>query len=167
MLLLALAATFLFQGIAQPGDLQRTIGTALVGATLLLALYAGEIPPRRLGYAAVLVVVVVVGVIVGAIAGKGPTVIALAALANALLVALAPPAVVVGVLRNIRASGAVTLTVVAGVLCLYLLVGMFFASIYTALQGLDTAPFFANGATATSARSVYFSFVALATLGYG
>jgi hypothetical protein len=71
------------------------------------------------------------------------------------------------VLRNLRATGAVTLTVVAGVLCFYLLVGLFFAFIYTAIQNIDSAPFFANGVSATSARSVYFSFVTLATLGYG
>jgi hypothetical protein len=61
----------------------------------------------------------------------------------------------------------VTVTVVAGVLCLYLLVGLLFAFVYVAIQNLGGAPFFANGSAATSARSVYFSFVTLATLGYG
>jgi hypothetical protein len=40
MLLLALSATFFFEGVAEPGDLQRAVGTVLVGATLMLALYA-------------------------------------------------------------------------------------------------------------------------------
>ena len=37
MLLLSLFATFFFAGIAEPGYLQRVIGTVLVGATLTLA----------------------------------------------------------------------------------------------------------------------------------
>ena len=56
---------------------------------------------------------------------------------------------------------------VAGVLCLYLLVGLFFAFTYTAVQNLGGAPFFANGAAAASSRSLYFSFVTMTTVGYG
>jgi hypothetical protein len=167
MLLVALLATFLFEGIAQPGDLERVIGTVLVGATLMLALYAGEMPPRRMRIASVIILVVVVGVVVASLASNGRTVIGLVAIANGLLVVCAPPVVVLGVLRNLRATGSVTVTVVAGVLCFYLLVGMFFAFAYTAIQYLGGAPFFAGGSAATSARSVYFSFVTLSTLGYG
>ena len=100
-------------------------------------------------------------------AGKGSTVERIAAIANGLLIALAPPAVIAGIYGNLRATGVVTLTVVAGVLCLYLLVGMFFAFVYVAMQNLGGAPFFASGAAATSSRSLYFSFVTLATVGYG
>ena len=167
MLLLALFATFFFGGIAQPGELQRVIGTILVGTTLMLALYAAEMPPRRMRIAVAIVLAVVIGVVILSVAGKGRTAIGIAAIANALLVMLAPPAVAIGLLRNLRTTGTVTITVVAGVLCLYLLLGLFFAFIYTAIQNLGGAPFFANGAAATSDRSVYFSFVTLATLGYG
>jgi ion channel len=167
MLLLALFATFFFGGIATPGDLQRVIGTILVGATLLLALYAAEIPARRMRVASAVIVATVVGVVIASLAGEGRTAVGIGAIANALLVAFAPPAVVIGVSRNLRATGSVTITVVAGALCLYLLLGLFFAFTYTAVQNLGGAPFFANGAAATSDRSVYFSFVTLATLGYG
>lgn len=167
VLLLALAVTFFFEGVAGEGDLQRVFGTVLVGATLMLALYAGEVPARRLRVAGVVVTAIVLGVIIASVAGKGSTLDGIAAVANGLLVALAPPAVIVGVYRNLRARGAVTLTVVAGVLCLYLLVGLFFAFAYVAIQNLGGAPFFANGAAATSSRSLYFSFVTITTVGYG
>ena len=65
------------------------------------------------------------------------------------------------------ATGTVTVPVVAGVLCLYLLVGLFFAFTYVAVQNLGGAPFFANGDAATSPRSLYFSFVTMTTVGYG
>ena len=167
MLLLALGATFFFEGVAQPGDLQRAVGTVLIGVTLMLALYAAELPRRLLRVAAALILLIVVGVVIASVAGKGTTVAGIAAIANGLLVAVAPPAVVIGVLRNLRATGTVTVTVVAGVLCLYMLVGLFFAFTYIAIQNLGGAPFFSNGATATSSRSVYFSFITMTTVGYG
>ena len=63
--------------------------------------------------------------------------------------------------------GTVTVIVLAGVLSLYLLLGLLFAFIYVAIQNLGGAPFFANGAAATSTRSLYFSFVTMTTVGYG
>ena len=167
MLLLALGATFFFEGVAEPGDLQRAVGTVLVGATLMLALYAAELPKRHLRIAAAGILTIVVGVVIASVAEKGTTVTGIAAIANGLLVALAPPAVVTGLLRILRATGTVTVTVVAGVLCLYLLVGLLFAFTYTAVQNLGGAPSFANGDPATSTRSVYFSFVTMTTVGYG
>ncbi len=167
MLLLALGITFIFDGVAEPGDVQRAIGTILVGGTLMLALYAAEISTRVLRLAAALVLAIVTGVLIASLAGKGTTVAGIAAIANGLLIAVAPVAVVMGVLRNLRASGAVTVTTVVGVLCLYLLLGLFFGFAYIAIENLGGAPFFANGDAATSARAVYFSFVTMTTVGYG
>ncbi len=168
MLFLALCATFFFEGVAEPGDVQRVVGTALIGASLMLALYAAEVPSRRLGVAAAFVLTLVLGVLIASAAGDLATVTGLTAIAKALLVALAPAAVVTGVVRDLRATGgAVTITVVAGVLCFYLLAGLFFAYLYTAIQNLGGAPFFANGDAATSSRAVYFSFTTITTVGYG
>ena len=167
MLLLALTTAFVFEGVAETGDVQRAVATVLVGATLMLALYAAEVPKRRLIVAAAVISTIVVGVVITSLTGNGKTVAGIAAIANGLLVVLAPPAVVIGLFRNLRATGTVTVTVVAGVLCLYLLLGLFFAFAYVAVQNLGGAPFFANSAAATSARSLYFSFVTMTTVGYG
>ncbi len=167
MLLVALSVTFFFEGVAAPGDLQRAHATVLVGVMLMLALYAAEVPKRHLRVAAAVILTIVVGVVIASVVGQSTTVTGIAAIANGLLVVLAPPAVVIGLLRLLRATSTVTITVVAGVLCLYLLVGLFFAFTYGAVQDLGGAPFFANGAAATSTRSVYFSFVTLTTVGYG
>ena len=167
MLLLALGATFFFEGVAEPGDLQRAVGTVLDRRHADARAVRRRAPKRRLRVAAALILTIVAGVVIASVAGKGTTVAGIAAIANGLLVAVAPPAVVIGLLRNLRATGTVTVTVVAGVLCLYLLVGLFFAFTYIAIQNLGGAPFFANGDAATSARSVYFSFVTMTTVGYG
>jgi hypothetical protein len=167
LLLLALVVTFFFEGVAAEGDLQRAIGTFLVGTTLILALRAADVPARRLRVAVAIIATVVGCVIVASVIGKGSTVQGLAAIANGLMVALAPPAVVIGVYRNLRTTGTVTVTVVAGVLCLYLLEGLFFAFVYVAVQNLGGAPFFTGGSAAVLSRAVYFSFVTLTTVGYG
>jgi hypothetical protein len=167
VLLLALGATFFFEGVAEPGDLQRVVGTVLVGVTLMFALYAAELSRRRLRVAGAVILVIVVGVLIASIAGQGATVSGIVAVVNGLLVVVAPPAVVAGLLRILRTTGTVTVPVVAGVLCLYLLVGLLFAFTYAAVQNLGGAPFFANGDAATSTRSVYFSFVTMTTVGYG
>jgi hypothetical protein len=167
LLLLALFVVFVFEGIAQPGEVQRAIGTILVGVTLLLALYSADVDPRLLRIAGAVILVIVAGAVIASLADGGHTVAGLTAVASGLLLAFAPPAVVVGVARNLRVTGSVTVPVVAGALCLYLLLGLFFAFTYTAVQYLGGAPFFASGAAATSDRSVYFSFVTLTTVGYG
>lgn len=167
MLLVALGATFFFEGIAEPGVVQRAVAAVLVGTTLFLALYAAEMRRWLLGVAGAVIFTVVAGVVIASAVGKGTTVQAITAIANGLLVGLAPPAVVIGIWRNLRATGTVTITVVSGVLCLYLLAGLFFAFIYIAVQNLGGAPFFSSGAAANSARSVYFSFVTITTVGYG
>ncbi len=167
LLLLVLSVAFFFGGVAEPGDAQRSIATVLAGLTLMFALYAAEVPPRLLRSAAVVIAAIVAAAVVASLANKANTVQGITAIANGLLIALAPPAVVVGVYRNLRASGMVTVTVVAGVLCLYLLLGLFFSYVYVAVQELGGAPFFANGASAASSRALYFSFVTMTTVGYG
>lgn len=56
---------------------------------------------------------------------------------------------------------------VAGALCVYLLFGMLFMWLYGVLAALGKTPFFAQGTDGTRSLRFYFSFVTLATLGYG
>ena len=56
---------------------------------------------------------------------------------------------------------------VAGAICVYLLFGMLFMFLFSVLAVLGHGPFFAQGSDGTRALRLYFSFVTLATLGYG
>jgi hypothetical protein len=56
---------------------------------------------------------------------------------------------------------------VRGAICIYILLGLFFVFVYGALANLDDGPFFTQGTDGTRALRVYFSYVTLATLGYG
>ena len=141
--------------------------TILLGGTLLLAFWAANMSPRRMRAAALAVGLGVCAVVIALFAGNGDAIKGAASAANGLLVALAPAAVVIGVIRSVRAHRAITPEAVAGVLCLYLLAGMFFASAYGAMNNLGGDPFFASGIEATASRCLYFSFITLTTVGYG
>jgi hypothetical protein len=65
------------------------------------------------------------------------------------------------------AQGKVNSRSVAGAICVYMLFGMLFMWLYSVLAALGKAPFFAQGTDGTRPVRLYFSFVTLATLGYG
>jgi len=56
---------------------------------------------------------------------------------------------------------------VMGAVCIYVLFGLLFLFIYSAVAVLGDGPFFAQGTDGTRALRLYFSYVTLATLGYG
>ena len=164
LLLLAIVASYLLQGSGAAHGWPGVVVTALLGSALVLALWAAQMPARRLVpfalVAALLVAVSVVQAATGAL-GDGASLAA-----NLLLVVLAPPAVVVGVVRGLRLAAGPTVQAVLGALCLYLLVGMAFALAYGIADDVSGA-FFTDGTAATPARCLYFSFTTLTTVGYG
>ena len=164
LLLSALVAGFAVQGIANPSKWEQILVSVLLAATLLLALWVADSKPRVMGPGVALGAAVVAVSIVESAAGNVDG--AATRLANLLLVTLAPPAIVVGVVRSLRARNGVTVEAVFGVLCLYLLLGMFFAFTYGAIDRLGS-PFFSQNVEATVARCLYFSFTTLTTVGYG
>lgn len=167
LLLAALLGSFFLLGVGPEGTVGRALVTVLTGGTLLLALWVAEMPPRRLRLAILLVSACVAGAVGTVLATDGDSAVGANAVVNGLLIAAAPPAVVVGVSRSLRTRGAVTVQAVFGALCFYLLVGLFFAYLYGAIGKLGGEPFFANGLEATQSRDIYFSFTTLTSVGYG
>jgi hypothetical protein len=165
VLLGAIIIAFAVQGIAEPAPWEQIFMTTLLGITMLLAFWAGDAKPVVTRPAIVIVVLLIIASVIEAANGEVDA--AATRLANALLVGLAPPMIVIGVLRSLRARQAVTLEAVFGVLCVYILVGMFFGYTYGAIEHLGGSPFFAGGQTATVAHCLYFSFASLTTVGYG
>ena len=81
----------------------------------------------------------------------------------ALLVTATLPVTISRVVRHRR----VTHETVLGALCAYVLVGLLFAFLYLAVHELREDPFFAQPGPHEQSEFVYFSFVALTTLGFG
>jgi ion channel len=81
----------------------------------------------------------------------------------ALLVTATLPVTVNRVLHHRR----VTHETVLGALCAYVLVGLLFAFVYLAVDELRDGPFFTQPGPHSQSEYLYFSFVALTTLGFG
>lgn len=164
-LLAAILAAFALQGIAEPGRWELAFITALLSFTLLLSLRIAAVRPALLRVVELIVLALVVFSFVEALSDEVNEQVA--RLANALLVVFAPPAILVGVIRKLRDTQAVTVEAVIGVLCVYVLLGMFFSFLYGVVDRFGHTPFFAGGQDATVARCLYYSFTTLATVGYG
>jgi hypothetical protein len=165
LLLLSLVVLFLVSGIAPTGPWQEVVLTVLAAMTLVLALRAGEVS-RRLDQAATALGTALV-IVVAVLAATGVSNVAVARISGFLLVSIAPPAIVIGVVRGLREAGSATVRAVMGVLCIYLLMGMLAAFLYGAIDRLGSEPFFTSGVAATTSRCLYFSFTTLTTVGYG
>jgi hypothetical protein len=81
----------------------------------------------------------------------------------ALLVTATLPVTINRVLHHRR----VTYETVLGALCAYVLLGLLFAFLYLAVNEVRSDPFFAQPGSQTQGEFLYFSFVALTTLGFG
>jgi hypothetical protein len=108
-------------------------------------------------------VVVATGVAIANLVWGGNGLAAATALLAAGLVIVTAGAIGIGVAdqRGVNSRS------VLGAISIYLLVGMLFVFVYGAVATLGTGPFFAQGTDGTRSLRLYFSFVTMATLGYG
>jgi len=165
LLLLAALLSLIVQGIVDPSAVQQVIVTALAGIMLLLALRAARLSPRVMRIAsAVAIAALVVSIVKATAGGIGE---GAARSTNAALIALGPPAIVVGLVRDLRETGSVRVQSLFGVLSLYMLIGMGFGFVYGAIDYFGGDPVFAAGQSATVSNCLYFSFITLSTVGYG
>ena len=158
-LLIAVIIAFAFSG---DGNVGRLVSVVLEGLTLLVILRSSRVHQRVLLAASILVglalIACVVAILLDDTAGRrGPVFL------GAVLAIVGPPAIV----RRLLSHHTIDLTTVAGALCVYLLAGILFAYVFAAVGDISGNPFFAQQTTANGVDFVYFSFVTLATLGYG
>lgn len=165
LLLTATLASLAVQGMLPTSAAQQVLVAALAGASLLLALRAALLSDRIVAVAAGAATIVVALTVVKALGGgigEGA-----ARTMNAAILAFGPPAIALGLVRDLRIMGEVRMETLAGVLSLYILLGMTFGFVYGALDLLATPPFFAGGQPSTVSNCLYFSFITLTTVGFG
>ena len=165
LLLLLFAEIVLF--IALPSTrLISVLEVALAATTLLVTLSACEVRRHtiRLGYLAGAVAMLLTTAAVFA-SGATPAFngVGVVYTLMALLFLVTPPAIVRTVMRSSRVTG----QTLAGALSAYLVIGLFFAFTYPAVNAWSSAPFLAQTASANTADYVYLSFVTLTTVGFG
>ena len=64
-------------------------------------------------------------------------------------------------------QGQANVKAVTGAVCVYILIGLLFVYVYGVIALASSGDFFAQGTDGTRSLRLYFSFVTLATLGYG
>ncbi len=156
-----LTGAFTFAMIAPPGTWPLVVTAMWQGAAVVAALSRAE-AGRGFFIAAVAAVAVTVGAAVVAATGVR-TFGGLAGLAGAGLLALVPVAIVLEFRRDLT----VTRQSVIAAICIYVVLGMFFASLESAVSSLSGLPYFVGRQSADSSDYAYFSFITLATVGYG
>jgi voltage-gated potassium channel len=132
------------------------------GGVVLFAFLVARAPRRAWRLAMVLVPL---AVILGIVARFGDSNPALVVAASVNLVLPAAAIVVLG--RRIVMEPYVSGRTVLGLLSVYLLIGMTFAATYIMIAVVSGEPFFVQTDRAQPVDFTYFSFVTLATVGYG
>lgn len=161
IVLLLLFATFVVLASGFTSSWLYVVTVTLLGTTLLTVVAATGMSRRVRHITRVLVALCVIGAIV-AVPFSGDAPRAGALVLNALLVAIAPIAIVVSVVRR----RVIDLQTILGALCIYVLIGLLAAFVFGTIGTMDSR-FFVQQASATTADYVYFSFVTLSTVGYG
>lgn len=159
-LLLMIVATYVFIVAAPDRSWAHGALVLIESGTLALALWTSGIGWIRA--ASVLAVIGAFGAVLELAVG-GSTIGGVAALMDVILVAATVVVIALGVVdqREINRKS------VAGAVCVYLFIGIIFTFVYGATAAFGSGAFFAQGTDGTPADHIYFSYVTLATLGYG
>ena len=150
--------------IAVVGDqpVGQLLTAALSGGTLLFILHTSQANRRTMRIATTLVILALLGTTVAIFVQNGFADGTAYGLMIAFIAVISP----VVIARRIIAHETITLRTIAGALCLYLLIGLFFATLYGLLAGLQDG-FFVQTQDPTSTDLIYFSYITLTTTGYG
>jgi hypothetical protein len=156
------AVAFTIAAAAPDGSWGASALLVVESATLVLALWTSGVDdafsPRS--------IVLVGGTLVVAVANvvfAGTSISSATGLLAAALVVITSGTVARGVAREEQVNSRSVL----GAVSIYLLIGLFFMFVYGAVATIGSGPFFAQGVDGSRPLRFYFSYVTLATVGYG
>jgi len=163
LLLALLILTFFFIGAAPDNNTWVPLITVvLMSTTLLAALFVSG--AGRILYA-ISLVVITFGLVAGIVNlfTTDNTMLTVTAALSAMVVLVGPFTIVRGIIQR----RVIDLRTVIGALCLYVMFGLFFATLFGAIQTATDQPFFSQLQHAHGSDYLYFSFITLTTVGYG
>jgi hypothetical protein len=161
--LLLLGMTFVVMAAGPPDAWTRVVTVFLQGLTLLAALLASRVSRPFFRVASVVALISLVTALVSVFVSGSSTPTSVFFLLNILLVATVPWVIA----RALWRRKLIDVQTVLGAVCIYVLLGMMFAFVYAAINGLGSGSFFVQTAHATTPDFLYFSFVTQTTVGYG
>ena len=160
--LLAIGVTFLFAATAPDGAWSTSTLVLLESGTLIVALWTSGLASAG-SWINVAFLCLAIGLATADLIWGGDTLTGVLGIVSALL-ALG----IVGVIAtSVVVRGEINAQSVTGAVCVYLLLGMIFMYIYGVVAALGDDTFFSQGTDGTRSLRLYFSYVTLATLGYG
>ncbi len=167
LVLLLLVISFFVVAVAGDAQHGRILSIVIFAATTWLALRAAQVKRRILRIALALIPLVTVVAIVLVLFGSPDTATIVSKTVTVLLVVVAP----VAILRRLVEHPVISLNTFYGAVCVYLLIAMFFATIFGLIAAISGDPFFTQLQTAAHPPPpidyLYFSFVTITTTGYG
>jgi hypothetical protein len=157
-----LVVDYVFLTVGWTGGVADIVTAVWLGLTVLLAFRTSEVPHRLMLVVRVAVAVIVVAA-VGVALGGGDRAYGTIVILSSLLVLASPIAIGWRVLHHKR----VTTQTVLGALCIYILIGLVFANFDYGVQLVSGNSFFAQPGHHGPADFAYFSYITMATVGYG
>ena len=162
VVLALIVVEFVFMSVAPNSPWADSTLVLLQSATLVTALYTSGVARADSAISLTLVTLAAASAVALLIFG-GNAFTALVGLVSGLLTIATIGTVALGVVDQ----GQANVQAVTGAICVYVLIGIMFVFLYGVLAVLSSGDFFAQGTDGTRSLRLYFSFVTLATLGYG
>ena len=162
VLLVLIVCSLISTAVFSDGEVERALSIAVLGVTLVFALRTSRAPRAlfRISIACVPLLVIVTVFV-----SKQDSQAAREAIAVITFVLLT--AVLAAILGRMAVHLTISFATVLAALCIYLLVGLLFTSVYSFLEAADATSLFAQIPTATASDLLYFSFITMTTVGYG
>jgi hypothetical protein len=156
------ATTFVFASVAGDARWTGSVLLALEGVTLVLAVWTAGLA-RWSSRALIAMLTGTTILAISQLVASSDRLSAITGLATGVLIVATIAAIAVGVIDQDEVNA----RSITGAVCIYVLFGLLFLFVYSAIALLGSGPFFAEGTDGTRALRLYFSYVTLATLGYG
>jgi hypothetical protein len=144
------------------GSVALIVSAVWLGATVLLAFHTSRVPDRVMNVVRIAVAVVVLGALAAGLAGGDQAAGAVLLVMSALVVA---SPIAIG--WRVAHHATVTAQTILGALSIYVLIGLIFANADYGFQLATGSSFFAQSGHHGPADFGYFSFITMATVGYG
>jgi len=155
-------AVFVFTSVAPDGDWADSTLVLLQSLTLVTALWTSGVAQADSKISISLVALATASALLLLVFGG--TVFEAVVL---LLAGLLTIATIATVALGIVDQGEANVKAVTGAVCVYVLIGLLFVFLYGLIAAVGSGDFFAQGTDGSRSLRLYFSFVTLATLGYG
>jgi hypothetical protein len=160
--LIFIGAAFVFASLASDAPWTTGVLLLLEASTLAVAMWTSGL--ARSNSRALIALVMAAAVLAFALSTSDhKTLLGVAGILTGVLVVATVVAIAVGVIDQDEVNE----QSVTGAICIYLLFGLLFLFFYSAVAYIGSADFFAQGTDGTRAVRLYFSYVTLATVGYG